>query len=522
METYSANEVQNLKNKLSVTTLINNIDSILEKELLDSRLENYLTGLSDKKKLNDLKFFPGSTYIKNLYSEACKKFRNKNEVSVLSYGLAIISNILYLYIKKPYEESLNYISNFDNIRPVKFNKYMNLSKSGATSETMLKAGLNIYGYSYEFNVNYFLQTLSNLIELPNLMIDLASETKFASYKELDIAYFNQDKSFNNNYIGLLKCGAHLKILNKQIHSDNNNYELHENALILGEVKSTFPKILYHKDEVKGKESLETIIDKLFGKLDDFYKLYQKIGLFNATKLNTIQIILFYDNAQIEDIDSNIIMNFIKKSTMSDNYRDIPIHFFIIYTLPAITNIIIYDLKKQITSMKEDNKKREEDNKKREEENKKREDENKKREEENKKREDENKKREEEIKNLQKENKIILQEIANLKKIQNKNTIEENTNNTIFKDNNLIEGDFTNKVEEKKPDDIKENLENRGLFNYNQLEENNIFNFIDNNNNGNKIKDSMNKNSDSNNANKNKIIFNDANEIMDYFFNCSKK
>ena len=86
-------------------------------------------------------------------------------------------------------------------------------------------------------------------------------------------------------------------------------------------------------------------------------------IFNATKLNTIQIILFYDNAQIEDIDSNIIMNFIKKSTMSDNYRDIPIHFFIIYTLPAITNIIIYDLKKQITSMKEDNKKREEDNKK---------------------------------------------------------------------------------------------------------------------------------------------------------------
>ena len=66
------------------------------------------------------------------------------------------------------------------------------------------------------------------------------------------------------------------------------------------------------------------------------------------------------------------------------------------------------------------------------------------------------------------------------------------------------------------------MENRGLFNYNQLEENNIFNFIDNNNNGNKIKDSMNKNSDSNNANKNEIIFNDANEIMDYFFNCSKK
>lgn len=95
-------------------------------------------------------------------------------------------------------------------------------------------------------------------------------------------------------------------------------------------------------------------------------------------------------------------------------------------------------------------------------------------------------------------------------------------NTIFKDNNLIEGDFTNKGEEKKTNDIKENLENKGLFNYNQLEANNIFNLKDSNNKDNKIKDSMNKNIDnSNNANKNEIIFNDANEIT-YIFNCSKK
>ena len=84
-----------------------------------------------------------------------------------------------------------------------------------------------------------------------------------------------------------------KILSTTILLDNNNYELHENALILGEVKSTFPKILYHKDEVKGKESLETIIDKLFGKLDDFYKLYQKINPFSKENGFLFTIICTY-------------------------------------------------------------------------------------------------------------------------------------------------------------------------------------------------------------------------------------
>ena len=73
-------------------------------------------------------------------------------------------------------------------------------------------------------------------------------------------------------------------------------------------------------------------------------MYQKIGLFNVSILKNIQNIFFYDNVQIDNINTKAIIDFIKNK----NFRyiqKIPAHFFIVYTLPAITNASIYDLKK---------------------------------------------------------------------------------------------------------------------------------------------------------------------------------
>ena len=291
MEIFTTNQVQKLKNNLTVTSLIESIDNILKNEKnINSQITNFLRST---KKLYKLKF--DSQYISELYSIDVQNFGGEKKVASLSYGLAIIFNNVYLYIKKEIEESLNDMRNYENICPIDFNKYMNLSKSNVNSEMMLKGGLNIYGYSFEFNINYFLQTLSDLIELPNLMIDLSSNYKSASFTELDIAYFNQDSIINNNNnIGLLKCNVHLKIYNKKIELDNNNnFEFYEKSLILGEVKSSFPKRLNKSNEIKGKEdSLETIIDKLFNKLNIYCELYKKIELYDLSDLKNIQIIIF--------------------------------------------------------------------------------------------------------------------------------------------------------------------------------------------------------------------------------------
>ena len=436
MEIFSSNRVQNLKNKLTVTSLVKNIDMILNNEKNNNEITYFLLGLKRNKKLYKLDFNHESQYINEIYSNARKKFQGEKEVSCLSYGLAIIYRNLYLYIKKDVEDSLNYIRNYDNICPIDFNKYMNQSKANVSSEIMLKGGLNIYGYSFEFNINYFLQTLSELIELPNLLINLSPNYKTASFAELDIAYFNQDTIINNSNIGFLKCNTHLKIYNNKIEPDNsNNFELYENSLILGEVKSSFPKRLYKINEVKGKEeSLETIIDKLFNKLNIYYELYQKIGLFNVSDLKTIEIVFFYDSVQIDKVNAKTIIDFIKGKN-NRAFPKIPIHFFIVYTLPAITSVSIYDLKRQLTLMKEDNRKIQEENRKIQEE--------------NTKIQEENTKRDVEIKNLKETNRIILIEIEKLKKTQGANMIEDYKNCFTFKGNNLIEGDFGYKSKEIK-------------------------------------------------------------------------
>ena len=379
MEAYSENQVQKLKNNLSVTSLIKNTVRLLgDKNEINNKNKNKLEKIQKDKKLYALKFAPKYENIKKLYELAMDNFKGQNEVSILSYGLSIISDNLIIYITKQIEESLKYISNEYNISPVEYKKYANLSKSNATSEMLLNGGLNLFGYSFEFNLNYFLQTLSDMVELPNLMIDLGENYYNASFKELDLAYYNIDTSINDN-INLLQCNIHFKIQKENVKKDDDNkFRIYENSLILGEVKSRFPKKIDDDGKYEKEDSLEKIISKLFEKLHYFFQLYKKIGLFNYSTLKNIQIIFFYDSVNIKDIDEKTIEKYIIKYNNKNKYlgypSDVPIHFFIVYVLPAITNISIYGLKNEINLIKEEAKRREEEAKRREEEAKRREDE----------------------------------------------------------------------------------------------------------------------------------------------------
>ena len=379
MEAYSENQIQKLKNNLSVTSLIKNIVRLLgDKNEINNKNKNKLEKIQKDKKLYALKFAPKYENIKKLYELAMDNFKGQNEVSVLSYGLSIISDHLIIYITKQIEESLKYISNEHNISPVEYKKYANLSKSNATSEMLLNGGLNLFGYSFEFNLNYFLQTLSDMVELPNLMIDLGENYYNASFKELDLAYYNIDTSINDN-INLLQCNIHFKIQKENVKKDNDKkFRIYENSLILGEVKSRFPKKIDDDGKYEKEDSLEKIISKLFEKLHYFFQLYKKIGLFNYSTLKNIQIIFFYDSVNIKGIDEKTIEKYIIKYNNKNKYpgypSDVPIHFFIVYVLPAITNISIYGLKNEINLIKEEAKRREEEAKRREEEAKRREDE----------------------------------------------------------------------------------------------------------------------------------------------------
>ena len=127
MEAYSENQVQKLKNNLSVTSLIKNTVRLLsDKNEINNKNKNKLEKIQKDKKLYALKFAPKYENIKNLYELAMDNFKGQNEVSVSSYGLSIISDHLIIYITKQIEESLKYISNEHNISPVEYKKYANL------------------------------------------------------------------------------------------------------------------------------------------------------------------------------------------------------------------------------------------------------------------------------------------------------------------------------------------------------------------------------------------------------------
>ena len=442
MEEYSENQVQKLKNNLLVTSLIKNTNKLLDaKNELNNKNKNNLERIQKDKKLYGLNFGPKYENIKKLYELAINKFKGQNEVSVSSYGLSIISDHLIIYITKQIEESLKYISNEHNISPVEYKKYANLSKSNATSEMLLNGGLNLFGYSFEFNLNYFLQTLSDMVELPNLMIDLGENYYNASFKELDLAYYNIDTSINDN-INLLQCNIHFKIQKENVKKDDDNkFRIYENSLILGEVKSRFPKKIDDDGKYEKEDSLEKIISKLFEKLHYFFQLYKKIGLFNYSTLKNIQIIFFYDSVNLKGIDEKTIEKYIIKYNDKNKYlaypSDVPIHFFIVYVLPAITNISIYGLKNEINLIKEETKRRDEEAKRREEEAKRRDEEAKRREEEAKRREEEAKRREDELKMEIDQLKRLVKDLTNKIEENEKKNQNFGVLNHIQKENNKI-------------------------------------------------------------------------------------
>jgi hypothetical protein len=334
--------------------------------------------MKDIKTLPKLVFDSEMKFIEEHYLAAFLRFKGNNEVSMLSFGLLKSNNCIYLYMKKDQKDSLNYMQNHVNINPVNFCKYIdddlitNTKKSPINSDIISKAGMNLNGYSFEFNINYFLQTLSSMIELPNLLFNLSISIlkKCASFHELDIAYYNSDFiPKDKDKLTPLKATGYFKIHNSVITFDENkNFEIYNNSLILGEVKVKFPKKIYEKKEdkvIKGKinikvkkeDSLEKIIYKLFYKLSLYYDLFNNTNLFDASNIQNIQLIFFYDNIQLNQLKNDIIIDIMKKNIYHlKALKNIPIHFFIVYVLPTITNISFYEFKEEINELKEKDKK----------------------------------------------------------------------------------------------------------------------------------------------------------------------
>jgi len=232
----SENFLENLKNNLLTKSLIEHIDEILKKDQIKVPIKNYLACLKENKILYNVTFPDNCEYISRYYTLAQNKLINNEKVSILSYGLAYLYENLYLYIKKEEEESLNYIKNYQNILPINFDDYCksNSSKNSIKTESLINGGLNLYGYSFEFNINYFIRTLTSLISLPNLIIKI--NDKFHTFKELDIAYYNKQITQNENS-SLLRTSLYCKIDgNKISFKDEENFIFFEESLNIGRNK----------------------------------------------------------------------------------------------------------------------------------------------------------------------------------------------------------------------------------------------------------------------------------------------
>ena len=93
------------------------------------------------------------------------------------------------------------------------------------------------------------------------------------------------------------------------------------------------------------------------KLALFYKLYINLNIFNNDfKINLIQLIFFYDTFQIENIKTDIITNIINNNCLNILKKDIniPIHFYVVYTLPTISIVSISNLSDEIEILKKEN------------------------------------------------------------------------------------------------------------------------------------------------------------------------
>lgn len=354
-----SNEFWKLKNNLMQTSFFDCIEKLRSEET--SIFKNSMIEELYKNQKLDVTLVPENStdFIYQQYLNTQKKFYGKVKFPKISFGLSRIYSDIYLYIIKEKELSLEYIRNYNNITPVDFGKYVSSNKdeneskiSNNRSELFKNAGPNLGGYSFEFNINYFMEILYKLNELPNLIFNLnKSYLKKGFFHELDIAYFNE--KINNcssidanllrtSFYGLIKKDGSIKS------EDNKQFEIFNKSLIIGEIKSKFPKKVFSNDKF---ENLEDIINNLFFKLDLFYQLYNKIKIYE--KIKHIQIIFFYDYIQLQNIDKKTISRFIQNNVhlFSNLVNKINIHFYIVYTLPAITNLSIYNLTNEIKELK---------------------------------------------------------------------------------------------------------------------------------------------------------------------------
>ena len=64
--------------------------------------------------------------------------------------------------------------------------------------------------------------------------------------------------------------------------------------------------------------MQDIINKLFTKLDSFLDLYKEIDLFKVEDLENVQLIFFYDNSQIKNLNIGKIHELIEKNKLVYN------------------------------------------------------------------------------------------------------------------------------------------------------------------------------------------------------------
>ena len=507
------NLIQKLKNNLSEKTLLEDIDRLIKSKNLNYNASCFLTNLKNKGELNNLDFSKDFDYIRNYYIIASNEFKGDNKVAKLSYGLEYAEGDIFIYMKKDPEETLKYLKDYQNINPIDFNKYMKShnSNNSINSELILKGGMNLYGYSFEFNVNYFIQTLSDLIELPDLAINLSDYFVPPNFKEVDISYYNMEQPLNKD-MSLLRTGIYYKIFNNKISFEKErDFQIFQNSLIIGEVKTSFPKYIYLTGN---KTSFEGIINQLFEKLFFFYNLYTKIGLFASNEIKNIELVFFYDNVQLKNINDKLILYFIRNNKyLWKIFVSIPIHFFIIYTLPSISNVSIMDLKNKVQKLEEQDKENKEEIQILKEQDKENKEEIQILKEQDKEKEKliqkllkEDKENKEEIQKLKEQNKMILLEIEKLKLQQNNEAKVdligiESINNKIEKEKgNYDDGGIFDFL---KTQSYKENRINNDI---NEIINNNYFDFTAINKDYNNVNNNANKNYNNtgNNINNNNL------------------
>jgi len=348
-EQSNLNEIQNIINNLSETSFRKCLKELQLKEKNPFNLA-LLKNLLIKGEL-DKSLVPKDSddYIFQQYLKAQKQFKHDLKLPKMKFGFAKIEYIIYLYITKENSLSLKYIKNYKNITPIDYEKYCE-SDNVSNKNNSLNSEMYGDGYTFEFNINFFLNSLRYFIELPNLIFDISKNYHNKEfYHELDFAYYSKQKvDYSKENISLFKTSAYFLIKEKGVSfQETKNLEIFRNSLIIGEINSRFPEKV--KSNYNKVDNLTSIITGLFMKLYLFYNLYKDMDLFNNNKIENIQLIFFYDNIQISNLKLNLISEIIDKEYLPFYKipRNIPIHFYIIYTFPTIAGINIFRLSEEI-------------------------------------------------------------------------------------------------------------------------------------------------------------------------------